>query len=289
MYQNLSVYPSICPFANHIRLDSLILVSALLCCPLRKYYSLVTINYHELDEHVIERSVTSRVLCLMNEDGHRRMRLIDRLDALVTPRSSTDSLDSPTSMRRPPPPSSSAPVLRWLSNLTPDQSTTSLSIEEAINTPLPSRPPKAKLPPSFRPSHQITHPPPFFDNLTRSTMPTASLSPPPTVSSHSVPLHADLARPPPIVLTHSQPTRSSIDSLRSVHTRSMSTFSVSTPTIDLQSPTVSSSTWSWFFPQSKSETLLAQEDRPQNDQQKEEIKKKCMCSGTAARYPHLTP
>ena len=128
---------------------------------------------------------------------------------------------------------------------------------EAMNTPLPTRPKPARLPVSFRAS---MHPPPFFDNLTRSTLPTASLSPPLSVQHHP----SDKIRPPPIVLLHSQPTHSSVDSLRSVHTRSFSTLS------EIDSSANSFSRW-WFQSDTKL-NLLSQEQSPE---QKEPLKKKC--------------
>ncbi|KJA25859.1 hypothetical protein HYPSUDRAFT_386843 [Hypholoma sublateritium FD-334 SS-4] len=86
------------------------------------------------------------------------------------------------------------PMLRWLNPA---------GLADAINSALPAQPQRARLPPAFR----AAHPPPFFDNLTRSTLPTASLSPPPPT----------LARPPPLALA---PAHSSIDTLRRVHTHS---------------------------------------------------------------------
>ncbi|CAA7268008.1 unnamed protein product [Cyclocybe aegerita] len=263
----------------------------------------------------------------MNEDSHGRVRLGDRIDALLansSPRSSSDSassLDSPTArttnMRRalPTASQSKAPVLRWLSNLTnsnsqppsPARSSLSLNLQppspslsllnEALNTPLilPSpiipRPPLAKLPPSFRAAHNVTHPPPFFDNLTRSTLPTSSLSPPPTVSTHPVP-QVDLARPPPIVLNHSPPSRTSLDSLRSLHTRSMTTYSITSITsldsVSQKSSTTTSASW-WSFQQftkSNKDALLADEDRPQTQQQQQDLKNKYISPNNPIVFCH---
>ena len=127
-------------------------------------------------------------------------------------------------------------------------------LNEAINTPLPTRPKPARLPNSFRAS---VHPPPFFDSLTRSTLPTASLSPPLSVQRHP----SDKIQPPPIVLLHSPLTHSSVDSLRSVHTRSFSTLS------EIDSASNSFSRW-WF----QSDNLFSQEQTPVH---KDHLKKKC--------------
>ncbi|KDR85381.1 hypothetical protein GALMADRAFT_234224 [Galerina marginata CBS 339.88] len=168
---------------------------------------------------------------------------------------------------------SSTPVVRWMSNARP-------ALDEAINTPLPTRPPRARLPPSFQPSRMLIHPPPFFDNLTRSTMPTASLSPPLPVEKHPGSV-ADTIRPPPIVLLHSNPTRSSLDSLRSV-SRSMSTYSASAiPVPELQRSSTVSSKW-WF----QTDSLLSQDDRPETAQQKEEIKKKYLSPRNPVIFCH---
>ncbi|KAF8167720.1 Alpha/Beta hydrolase protein [Crassisporium funariophilum] len=159
------------------------------------------------------------------------------------------------------------------------------SLDEALNTRMPSRPPPARLPPSFRASRMVIHPPPFFDNLTRSTLPTASLSPPLPVSNHPQQL-TDAIRPPPIVLTQSPPKSSSLDSLRSVHHRS--TLSSAAIPQDLRAPTTSSFTWQqwWFGQDSNKDTLLAQEDRPQNQEHKEELKKKYLSPRNPVVFCH---
>ncbi|KIM47829.1 hypothetical protein M413DRAFT_61915 [Hebeloma cylindrosporum] len=152
-----------------------------------------------------------------------------------------------------------------------------LQLDEAINTPLPTRPKPARLPPSFRSS---VHPPPFFDSLTRSTLPTASLSPPLSVQHHP----SDKIRPPPIVLLHSPPIHSSVDSLRSVHTRSFSTLS------EIDSSSNSFSRW-WF----QSDTKLNLLPLEQTQEQKDHLKKKCIFllsfshSSLPHRFPDISP
>lgn len=142
------------------------------------------------------------------------------------------------------------PILRWLSNVSSTRSSPPSSppspnlalLNEAMNEPL--RPPAARLPPSFRASRNLSRPPPFLDNLTRSTLPSSSLSPP-IASFHSI--RSDVVRPPPILLAHSPPTRSSLDSLRSFYSQSISTHSADLLTgnhLQTSSPTTSS--WWWF-------------------------------------------
>ncbi|KAF6766583.1 triacylglycerol lipase [Ephemerocybe angulata] len=179
------------------------------------------------------------------------------------------------------PPAVRRPVLRWLS---PTPSTTSSppspalhSLSEAMTEPL--RPPPARLGPLHL-RHTQRRPPPFLDNLTRSTLPTSSLSPPlpvtPPTSSHvSSP---DVRRPPPIVLNQSSLTQTSLDSLRSVHrrtsvrtaTRSISSTSSPSSALSVEEPT-SSTAWSWWFnSESNNDALLSDEDKPANPAQKQE-------------------
>ncbi|TFK36886.1 Alpha/Beta hydrolase protein [Crucibulum laeve] len=216
-----------------------------------------------------------------------------------------------------PSPRSPTPVLRWLSNLTSQLNTQPLTsqgprsrphsphhrtyslppspsaststgpnldlLNEALTEPLQlTRPPPARLPPSFSTSHNLSRPPPFLDNLTRSTLPTSSLSPPHYASvysedssfPHSAASHsANVIQPPPIVLTHSPPTRSSLDSLRSLsarsHTRTISTLTANSPD-DTQTSTATSAFSRWFQSESK-DALLTEDDRATSSA---EIKKK---------------
>ncbi|KAF7436617.1 hypothetical protein PC9H_003450 [Pleurotus ostreatus] len=171
--------------------------------------------------------------------------------------------------RSSPSPSSSAPS-------TPGTPPPNLAaLQEALSESLPKFPPIARLPESFRPASTITRPPPFFDNLTRSTLPTASLFPPPSESDQSVDI-PPLANPndlPPVVL-NSPPKGSSLNSLRrlslrerepSGHSQSGSLLSKSSPPTRPASPTG----WWWFQPQNKGDVdaLLEEEDRAHTLQQ----------------------
>jgi hypothetical protein len=86
-------------------------------------------------------------------------------------------------------------------------------LREALEEDMPDRP----IPAHFHPPRSFARPPPFLDNLTRSTLPTASLSQRPTSfygNRHSKSIEEILPESPPIVLSHSPPTRSSVDTLR---------------------------------------------------------------------------
>ncbi|EAU92719.1 triacylglycerol lipase [Coprinopsis cinerea okayama7 len=199
----------------------------------------------------------------------------------------------------------SRPVLRWLtgpissSPPSPDLRSLSEAMTEPITPPppikTPTPPPLARLPPSFRPSKNLTRPPPFLvDGLTRTTLPTSSLSPPLPVSSSSQPTSViqtpkDVQKPPPIVLNHSSLTRSSLDSLRSVQTRTFSggcaTSLHSVQSLDVREETgstvqrsntrtstvasSSSSTtaaWWWFQTDTNKDHLLSEEDQADGQQ-----------------------
>ncbi|KAJ3721594.1 Alpha/Beta hydrolase protein [Lentinula raphanica] len=189
--------------------------------------------------------------------------------------------------------SQTIPVLRWLGTWSPygtsskEPSPTSsssnlsspslVSLNEALHEPLclPRRPPSAQLPHFSLPRH-----PPFFDNLTRSTLPTASLSPEAiTTSLNSTPPPSPTSRirsedsfndPPRIKHNRSSPSRSSLDSLRSVsqrditlrqsHRRAASTAVTIFPS---SSESDSNASWWWFQSGNKDnvDSLLSEEDR----------------------------
>ncbi|KAH7914796.1 Alpha/Beta hydrolase protein [Hygrophoropsis aurantiaca] len=141
------------------------------------------------------------------------------------------------------------------------------ALNEALNDGMPALPPPARLPPSFYASRSLSRPPPLLNNLTRSTMPTASISSHSTIfgESHfdSVADTDSTIAPTRISPTHSPPTRSSVDTLRSLHDRGMHT--TATPQISSSS---SLSRW-WFQSDSKEnvDALLNEEDRADTIQQ----------------------
>ncbi|KAF8078798.1 triacylglycerol lipase [Lyophyllum atratum] len=205
---------------------------------------------------------------MLDDDG-RRPALANRLDSLLA--------DMPRI-------SSNLPVLRWRTSLssssTPLSSTppspTLASLNEALHEPLPSPPLPVRPPPALLPD--LRRPPPFLDNLTRSTLPTSSLSPPLSVSSHPSPSPSPSHAP--LLLTHSTPAQSSLDSLRSLssrdHVRSLSTSSATSSALTLSTPSPTLSRW-WFQSENKENvtTLLNQDDRADYiQQQQHKLRKK---------------
>lgn len=185
-------------------------------------------------------------------------------------------------------PDSRSPSRSSFSSTPPSPSLASLN-EALHESLLPTKPPLARLPPSFYSSKSLSHAPPFLDNLTRSTLPTSSLSPPlptgfPTQYS-SPPSTSDL-QSPPIVLTHSSLSRTSLDTLRSVsyrdHVRSSSLSSIgstSTATaLPSEPPTSNTTSWWWFQSDNKAnvDSLLGDDDRAETVQEEQEhIRNKC--------------
>lgn len=205
------------------------------------------------------------------------------------------------------------PILRWISPIpssssappSPDLRSLSEAMTEPIKAPAPAR-----LPPKhFRPNNR---PPPFLDNLTRSTLPTSSLSPPlpvsPPTSGFSSSIHSDIQRPAPIVLSHSSLTQTSLDTLRSVHRRSSTsssgsrTFSSTSTTsqssvltsLEDAQQSATTSSW-WWFPDSLTSSnkdhLLADEDKPANatSAQKQEHRDRKRTSPFRTPQLSLTP
>jgi hypothetical protein len=178
------------------------------------------------------------------------------------------------------------PMLRWLSGRRKDASHSPTSssprspsspssshsaLSEALHEDiLPARPPPARLPQGFGPSPQLSRHPTFLDNLTRSTMPTASLTSPVDATSR------DLSPDTPIFLNDNGRgrRRSSVDTLKSlqkrgVHSSATQRFQESPP-----------SQWNWFQWSNKGQTdqLLSEEDREESDQEeRDHINKKCAC------------
>ncbi|KAJ6519641.1 Alpha/Beta hydrolase protein [Mycena sanguinolenta] len=174
------------------------------------------------------------------------------------------------------PPSSTQPILRWLGNWSPYRhgspessppsscppSPSLASLNEALTEPI-AFPPTAHLPQSFHASRALSRPPAFVDNLTRSTLPTASLSPASEENPYDVP-----------VVNSSPPRGSSVGILRSVSLRdhhrksSMHSAAAQPPT----TPESSIARW-WFQSENKEnvDTLLEQEDRADSVQQEQRL------------------
>jgi hypothetical protein len=189
---------------------------------------------------------------------------------------------------------STAPIIRWLSSWssTPNRSPTHSrsrsespssysappspclsSLNEALSSQLPSLPAK---PPSayFYGSRNFSRPPPFLDNLTRSTLPTASLTRA-TPLSPLIPFqdtNTQAPDTPPVLISHYSPTRSSIDTLRNVWDRGVHT---SAPAPATATPRLS---WWWSQGENKEnvDTLLDEDDRADTAQEeRDQIRRKC--------------
>lgn len=160
------------------------------------------------------------------------------------------SLSSPSMHTEPALKKNPAHVIRWRGELVADAAETSEFMASQPNSPnisslrealeetisLPVRPPIARIPPSFRASSRLTRAPPFIDNLTRSTLPLASMSSSGSVSDE------DITYGPRSRSTSSPSRQSSTDMLRYLNARS-----IHTSTGSQQSPTKSpTSNWWWF-------------------------------------------
>lgn len=222
-----------------------------------------------------------------------------RRRSLPVPLTHLQGLSSPLMATEPAQPKSPTPVLRWLGPFGQPENRRRISgsgsnspsgsgppspslaaLNEALNEDLlPAAPPQARLPSSFYASRSLSRPPPFLDNLTRSTLPTSSLSPgvpsprdPNTTQSIS--LNDDPPSPKAQIISHSPPgSRSSIDTLRSVRDRGIHT---SAP-LDNPSPTKTNNWW-WFQGENKKnvDTLLEADDRADSvGAEQTHLRKKC--------------
>lgn len=189
-----------------------------------------------------------------------------------------------------PEPQTTSPILRWFrSSAEPSRaSSPSSALSEALHDEslkLPSRPEAAVLSSSFKPH---IRPPPLLGNLTRSTLPTSSLSPP-VQSTERSPDHAShftVDSAYPVALNHSPPsipTRTSIDTLRNVQRRTSSKKPPSPGHQQTRSLNISAPLMSWWSsdppPEKKHEGILDEEDQADNsDEERENIRHKCRFS-----------
>lgn len=225
-----------------------------------------------------------------------------RRRSLPVPLPRLQSLSSPSMAIEPAQLKNPTPVIRWLGPLStqPEHpakrssgsasnspsgsappSPCLSSLNEALNEDiLPTTPPHARLPSSFYASRALSRPPPFLDNLTRSTLPTASLSSGlplyrDTSTAHSIPFN-DPQQPLGEVqrVSVSPRSRSSIDTLRSVRDRSIHMMTPSVPSPTTTAPT----NWWWFQGDNKQnvDTLLQEEDRADSvSEEQSNLRKKC--------------
>ena len=215
-------------------------------------------------------------------------------------------LDMPT---RPPnsqhpPHKSPYPVLRWFgqNEHSPTSSDSPLSssgsqpisrsaspmqnLLDALTSPLPIPSPSTLKPPprAVSPSIPLSGSPSFLRNLTRVTLPTASLSSlKPPACAFNLPEDPD-SPGAPVLLQQSPPQRSSLDSLRSLRDRnSGSSARPSRHSSRASSPralfsTSATPSWWWFQNDNKEniDSLLSEEDRaPTIEEEQSRIHKKC--------------
>ncbi len=226
------------------------------------------------------------------------------------PRTASQAPSTSTSTFR----KSSQPVVRWLETWSPyhnnssSKSTSSsqasspassrsstppspalASLNEALHETLrlPTRPPLARLPtPLYTSRLGHGHSPQFFDSLTRTTLPTSSLSTGSQLNYSSSPLSSSpiSSRPSiyqlPVILGDSPTHRTSLDTLRSVSQRdrrrsSHSISSERTSTFDSTWP----KNWWWFQAENKEDVdgMLGEDDRADTvEEERDRIRKKCM-------------
>jgi triacylglycerol lipase len=219
--------------------------------------------------------------------------------SLPVPLPRLQSLSSPSMATEPAQPRSPTPVIRWLgswsqprraqgsgsnspSGSAPPSPSLSL-LNEALNENiLPAALPQARLPSSFHASRTLCRQPPFLDNLTRSTLPTSSLSsrlpiPYDPITTQSISLDdPESSAPSAQIVFHPPGGSTSIDTLRSVRNRGMHT-SASVPS---PSPSKQTSRW-WFQGNNKQnvDSLLEEEDRADSvDEEQSHLRKKCKFS-----------
>jgi len=200
-----------------------------------------------------------------------------------------DAQQQPTS---PSQPSSNpaSPILRWfqtqISSSPPPppsrpQSPHSTALSEAMRDHLPTRPEPAHLPPQYHANVR----PPILNELTRSTLPTSSLTTPHLTDSfvdrlgHHTPDPAhplSLNRIPP-----SAPARTSLDSLRTLYTKAIPTAPLQQQTRNISIPTPFRN---WFQAEpvkddDKHKSILTEEDQHEDPEvERENIRRKCKYS-----------
>lgn len=180
--------------------------------------------------------------------------------------SASPSSSSFTSNSQPP-----SPQLAALSSL--DE-----ALHESLQGLLPTPPPRARIPDSFHASRTLSRAPPFLDNLTRSTLPTSSLS-----HYHPVPLDVQQIEAPPIILSKSPPNRTSVDSLRRLsirdRSRSIHSSAVAATATSIAPSRPASPTKSWWWQSENKDnvdTLLNEDDRAGTIQEeRDNLRKKC--------------
>ncbi|KZS99604.1 uncharacterized protein LAESUDRAFT_816901 [Laetiporus sulphureus 93-53] len=231
---------------------------------------------------------------------HPVLRWFSAKHSRSLPRShSRSQTPSPTpSSSTPSTPSSAASALADALGDDPHLSHPNFDPEAPSPVDLPTRPEAARLPAHFRPSQ----PPRFLSELTRSTLPTASLSPPPIYAyfdpfAPAEPHNPDLdvfysPTPTPVAIPHSPAPahvnrsragsgtipsysrRSSLDTLREIQERERTLHT--TAAQQLRLPSLPDSIRSWFSTEEESiHPLLSEEDQRRTaEEEREHIRRK---------------
>lgn len=196
---------------------------------------------------------------------------------------------------QPPSPSQSlsgpaSPILRWfhsqLSSSSPPplsrpQTPHSAALSEAMHDHLPTRPEPAHLPPEYHPKIR----PPILNDLTRSTLPTSSLSTPANRLGHHTPDSTQallLNRIPP-----SAPARTSLDTLRTLYTKATPTAPLHQQTRSINIPAPFRN---WFQTEpakdgDEHKSILTEEDRDDDPEvEQENLRKKCKRPGVVMQH-----
>lgn len=189
---------------------------------------------------------------------------------------------------QPLPPSQSffappSPILRWFQNqrslpssLSRPQTPHSAALSEAMSDHLPARPEPAHLPPE----HHANIRPPLINELTRSTLPTSSITAPTDrLEPRPDSAHASLLdRIPP-----SAPARTSLDTLRTLYNKATT---AKPPHQQTRSISIPAPFRNWFQTETvkdgdKHKSILTEEDRDDNPEvERENIRRKCKHSST---------
>lgn len=268
--------------------------------------------------HMPQRDKPYPVLRWLTGKQHSRSSsksLAPTRSSLPSPSRSSASTPSPSpTASTPTTPSSAASALADALHDDPllshsHHDSTHLDPDSSLIT-LPVRPQAARLPQHFNPSR----PPRYLSDLTRSTLPTACLSPPlpsnyqnsasytdPWAAEHEYNPDLDLLyspTPTPVAIPHTpapahlnrshnrssssnslSPSRSSLDTLRSIHERGRSIHTTAPQSLKL--PSLPLSIRSWFGSEEgvnkeNIHPLLGEEDKQESAQaERDHIRKKC--------------
>lgn len=232
------------------------------------------------------QGISSRLDSLVKDTSKMAKRIsIVRGQSVSAPSSPASRLkhlaedaQQPTSPSQPPS-GPASPILRWFqTQISPSRPQTphSAALAEAMHDHLPTRPEPAHLPQQYHANIR----PPMLDELTRSTLPTSSLTAPSDILAdrlgHHIPEPAHpllLNRIPP-----SPPARTSLDTIRTLYTKATPVVPSHQQTRNITIPTPFRN---WFQTEpakdgDKHGSILTDEDQDEDSEvERENIRKKC--------------